>query len=86
MTSVGTQWTLAAGRGFAGAERAEHASLTAAHLVQAVAQVAALQQYRVLKTAPHLVKQVPVLTRSPQLADQVADSMHAPTPVAAPRT
>jgi len=49
-------------------DRAEHAALAAAHLVQAFTQVVTIQQRRVLKTAPHLIEQIPVLPGGPRSA------------------
>src|ERR1700683_1076207 len=59
------------------ARRAEYAALATAHLVQAVTQIVAIQQCRVLKAAPRLVQQVPVLPGGPQLTEQVTDRVHA---------
>jgi hypothetical protein len=51
--------------------------LATAHLVQAVTQIITIRQCRVLKAAPHLVQQVPVLPGGPQLTEQVTDRVHA---------
>jgi DNA-binding MarR family transcriptional regulator len=76
-TSVGTHRTLAATSGGIRGKRAEHVPLTAAHLVQALPHIIAIEQRRIGQAPPHLVQQIPVLPGGPQLADQVTDGMHA---------
>ena len=66
MTSVGTSRTLPAVLRPVRGARTQDAALTAAHLVQALAQIVTIQQGRVLKAAPDLVQQVSVLPRRPQ--------------------
>jgi hypothetical protein len=51
-------------------KRAERTPLTAAHLIQALPQIIAIQQRRIGQAPPHLVQQIPVLPGGPQLADQ----------------
>jgi len=49
-------------------KRAEHAPFAPVHLLDALLKVGTLQHSRIAEPAPHLIKQVPVLTESPQLA------------------
>src|SRR5260370_31171289 len=58
-------------------KRTDHTSFAPAHLLDALLKVGTLQHSRIAETAPHLIKQIPVLTKSPQLANDMADQVDA---------